>query len=116
MGLDMYLNGRTWPKEEDHEDREWEEIAYWRKHPNLHGFIVKTFAGGVDECQEIPLEVADLEKIVSAVKADGLPPTSGFFFGRSDCANQDETLEKLEKAIDWARGDGLRRVIYRASW
>jgi hypothetical protein len=27
------------------------EVGYWRKHPDLHGYIVETFADGVDACQ-----------------------------------------------------------------
>ena len=62
MGLDMYLEGRrflrtNWENPEANLKRgkyrvkeETLELAYWRKHPNLHGFIVQTFADGVDEC------------------------------------------------------------------
>lgn len=29
-----------------------EIIGYWRKEPNLHGFIVENFADGNDDCRE----------------------------------------------------------------
>ena len=54
MGLDMYLQGEAFYTH-GHPNRkatplEIEKtiyrLAYWRKHPNLHGFIVKTFADG----------------------------------------------------------------------
>ena len=47
-------------------------LGYWRKHPDLHGFIVKTFANGKDECQRIDLTGEDLIKIIEAVKSNTL--------------------------------------------
>lgn len=67
MGLDMYLTGSkflftNWEHPEKNRKEDGIEIesvrlrlAYWRKHPNLHGYIVQTFADGKDECQEIEL-------------------------------------------------------------
>ena len=61
MGLDMYLKGNKfyWTNWREPEKNLTEEgfkltektleLGYWRKHPNLHGYIVKTFAEGVDE-------------------------------------------------------------------
>jgi hypothetical protein len=31
----------------DRDSRESEDLGYWRKHPNLHGYIINTFAEGV---------------------------------------------------------------------
>ena len=45
------------------------EMGYWRKHPNLHGYIVNIFADGEDECQEIELSEEDLLKIAAAIRA-----------------------------------------------
>ena len=78
MGLDMYLTGRKSYgymasknevlKEDGFPVREKVlEIGYWRKHPNLHGYIVENFAGGVDECQEIFLTPGDIADIIKAV-------------------------------------------------
>jgi len=59
MGLDMFLHGEKYfwghngkrPKEDGFEVKEHIlELGYWRKHPNLHGYIVQTFADGKDEC------------------------------------------------------------------
>lgn len=115
MGLDMYLTGRkffwrTW--ENDGGDRKEDgkiiknldvELGYWRKHPNLHGYIVKTFAKGKDDCKEIGLSADDLRGVIAAVKARQLPHTSGFFFGESD--PRDETVENdvrvLTEALEW---------------
>jgi hypothetical protein len=110
MGLDMYLEGHeanTTPA----------ELGYWRKHPNLHGFIVQEFADGVDECQKIPLTAENLESILEATQNDALPHTTGFFFGQSMPEDKEQTLEIVEGALKWLKeGKPGRQVIYQASW
>lgn len=44
------------------------EIAYWRKFNALHGYIVDTFADGVDECQKIPLTKENIQKTLEDLK------------------------------------------------
>jgi hypothetical protein len=104
MGLDMGIY---------REDTD-SEIAYWRKHPNLHGFIVNTFADGIDECQKIPLTLENLEKIISAVAADSLPDTEGCFFGASFPEYRESTLEQLHEVRKLVES-GFS-VYYQASW
>ena len=151
MGLDMYLEGKTfnWKRDAKHDGFPiigvTLELGYWRKHPNLHGFIVQTFADGLDECQDIPLTADAIRQIIAAVKAKSLPSTSGFFFGRSDGSEDAETVAIFERALAWVEGQtkpnlapptplaaGMavfevkpeafddaresRDVIYRASW
>lgn len=110
MGLDMFLCIDDGVGEQ--------EIGYWRKHPNLHGFIVNEFADGVDECQKIYLTRADLRRILDAVKEDALPHTDGFFFGASRPEHKEQTIEILERAIDFLKKPHPRdaRVYYQASW
>lgn len=96
MGLDMYLNGDKYlPTDWVHPENTTKEdgfrlkgkileLGYWRKQPDLHGFIVDTFADGVDECQEIYLNVGMMRQIIDAVKGKQLPTTAGFFFGSHD--------------------------------
>jgi hypothetical protein len=56
MGLDMYLTGEKFLMTRNLEEDGFRlrsktlELGYWRKHPNLHGYIVQTFADGTDEC------------------------------------------------------------------
>ena len=131
MGLDMYLTGEKFimtadgmnPQEDGFRLRSKTlELGYWRKHPNLHGYIVQTFAGGKDECQEIYLSVpGHIHTIIAAIKARQLPDTTGFFFGVSD--KSDERMEAdiaiFEKALAWVETDEpgiFRSVRYRASW
>lgn len=113
MGLDMYLEGRTFNWNHDKVEKKdgfrvkgvTLELGYWRKHPDLHGYIVKTFANGVDECQEIPLDEDALRNILAAVKANALPHTEGFFFGSSMPEHKKETIKILEGAIKWLEGE-----------
>ena len=95
------------------------DIAYWRKHPNLHGYIVQNFANGVDECQRIHLDKNDLEKIIDAIKNDELPETTGFFFGEPQDPNDQNSINQIQKAIDWlkVKEPGVsKKIIYQASW
>lgn len=129
MGLDMYLKGKKYIKP-DYEGKKAVqledgfpvqqrvlELGYWRKHPNLHGFIVQKFANGKDECQEIEKEA--LESIINATKKGLLPETQGFFFGQSSKEHDEPTLEIIQKALKWMNtpdDDCYRYVVYRASW
>ena len=125
MGLDMYLIGERYFMKPDRRRGELQseryDLGYWRKHPNLHGFIVQTFAGGVDECQEIGLGDEDIRTIIDAVRDRQLPTTIGFFFGDSD--NSDEQMagdtQILSEALKWLEAEEpnvWKSVIYRASW
>ena len=128
MGLDMYLWGRESkhfddPRVVDDKGRQVVaceiDLGYWRKHPNLHGFIVDTFADGVDECQRIALDVEDIEKIIHAINAKALPYTEGFFFGKSDNTEAEAAFDRkvFMEALEWiAEKPMVRRVIYQASW
>jgi hypothetical protein len=131
------------PRQKDVPVMEQYQLGYWRKHPDLHGFIVQTFAGGKDDCQQIELTRAELEQIINAVEADALPHTEGFFFGESykPGDNEDEftdigTMQKvtvtncyakqkaedlkiLREAIEWLEikePDVWRSIHYLASW
>jgi len=92
------------------------EICYWRKHPDLHGYIIQTFAKGVDECQWIPLTSDDIENIISAVEGGNLPKTTGFFFGQSQTPNDQNTIEQLENVLKFLRENKEGIVWYKASW
>jgi|SRR6478736_4955549 len=131
MGLDMYLRGEKyfWTNWEDKTKNLTEdgfkvktktlELGYWRKHPNLHGYIVNEFGGGNDDCQVIELSIENLKKTIQAIKDKSLPKTSGFFFGESDEADDAPSIEILEKAIAWAETKepgALKTIQYQASW
>ena len=131
MGLDMYLDGEKYlltdfrnPQNPPREDgyrlkTKTVELGYWRKHPNLHGYIVNAFANGTDNCEAIVLEASDIENIIDAVARDSLPHTEGFFFGASDGTEKENDLKVLRAALKWLRTEDhsvFRTVRYRASW
>lgn len=98
MGLDMYIS-----------DKDHQQIAYWRKHPDLHGFIVNMFAGGIDDCSRVWINAECVKIIISAVNQNRLPKTTGTFFGYSDSPFQGDTIEKLQNVLAY-----LERIIKRA--
>jgi hypothetical protein len=131
MGLDMYLEGHVYlfsnyedPSLDIYEEgfrlkEKIFEIGYWRKHPDLHGFIVQTFADGEDDCRPIEMGSDEIYKILEAVETDQLPHTEGFFFGESQPEYKAETIEILNGALRWlsvANAQSSRWISYRASW
>jgi len=96
------------------------EISYWRKHPNLHGWMEKLAQDkGVsyDSFNGVELELTweDLEALELAVRHNQLPSTSGFFFG--DGADE-QYLESDLSFIKNAKAElflGLK-VFYNSSW
>jgi hypothetical protein len=96
------------------------EIAYWRKHPNLHGWMEKLAHNKgleYDSFNGIELELTheDLVELERAVTHGQLPGTSGFFFGEdSDDYYRKHDLEFIKNA----RAElflGLK-VFYNSSW
>lgn len=127
MGLDMYLEGRKSLHHKRQEDGYTVsavtlDLGYWRKHPNLHGYIVENFAeSGEDDCKPIELCVENLQQIIAAVGERKLPPTEGFFFGTSDLSDEAvaDDLKMLTGALNWLNSgpdDEYRSVQYVASW
>ena len=97
-------------------------LGTWRKHPNLHGFIVETFADGLDECQEIGLSEEDLTNDYPGDRnAANCPIPRGPFFGESDDTPERvaEDTQIFQEALAWLKTEeeGVwRSVIYQASW
>ena len=141
MGLDMYayVAARAGQQREFYESAEFDddakdfvnktveqprEIAYWRKHPNLHGWMEqlwnKRTNGGHQDGNtfngiELELTWEDLEVLELDVIAGTLPGTSGFFFGND---SDDHYREQDLKFIRDARAElfcGLK-VFYNSSW
>lgn len=123
MGLDMYLTGHKhffrWGdrvpirKEDGFEVTSVTvKLGYWRKHPNLHGFIVQRFAEGKDECQNIELDSDDIQAIIHAVRIDALPHTTGFFFGQSTGDEALTDIRIFEDALLWLEGTGPKDPIF----
>ena len=101
-----------------------EKIAYWRKHPDLHGWMERLYWARGGEGSEsffgkvffgpVALMLSDLDALEADVLAGALPPTTGFFFGESvpeDCEDDLRFVATARAAIA-----GGRCVYYSSSW
>ena len=137
MGLDMYayVAARAGQQAEYYDGAEWNdiskdlvntkvnkprEIAYWRKHPNLHGWMERLAEQkklSYDSFNGIEMELTaeDLDELERAVTHRQLPATSGFFFGNdSDQLYHDRDLAFIKAArIEMFMG---LKVFYNSSW
>jgi hypothetical protein len=136
VGLDMYayVAAKAGQQDEFYEGAEWDEdsgkmvnsavnkpreLAYWRKHPNLHGWMERLWRerGGEGDFNgdELELTAEDLDNLEYDVQNNRLPPTSGFFFGEG----ADDYYKPSDlKFIQEARAEmflGLK-VFYNSSW
>ena len=110
MGLDMGM----YLKETN------EEVAYWRKHPDLHGFFEEQWnkQGWNGDFNGMPLVLSEemLDEAIFKVLMNALPKTEGFFFGESEFSkgSVDRDLESLNKAKEYISNG--KEVYYDASW
>lgn len=147
MGLDQYayVAAKANEREEYYSaeegefiDGEWKvpgkaeprKLAYWRKHPNLQGWMESLWKRrmhetnrDIDESEwgssfngiELELTWQDIDELEKAVKKRKLPSTQGFFFGNnSDQHYYNQDLEFIKNA----RAElfmGLK-VFYNSSW
>ena len=121
MGLDMfaYITRAEIPPVDFERTENSTQLFYWRKHPNLHGWMEKLYRskGGTDaefNCVAVRLELPDIDALERAVGADGLPFITGFFFGESGPEDKQADLEFIRKARV-ALKDGLK-VFYTSWW
>lgn len=140
MGLDMYayVAAKAGQQDEFYEGAEYDkdtnqmvnpavnrprQICYWRKHPNLHGWMERLWDAKGDHGRtgqdfngvELELTYEDLDELEYAIQNDRLPATSGFFFG--DGADDYYKPSDL-KFVQEARAEmflGLK-VFYNSSW
>ena len=122
MGLDMYAlsTKAKLNKEVDFDtiNLDTEDVHYWRKHPNLHGWMQSLYEskGGKSDSfngDNVVLTNADLDDLEEDIKDGNLPDTAGFFFGNSDGEEVDDDLEFVKKARQ-AIKEG--KTVYYTSW
>lgn len=120
MGLDMYAFSVA--KDSTPQGKpETKELAYWRKHPNLHGWMENLWRARTGNqtdafnCTDVELTLEDLEALENAILLKDLPSTQGFFFG----SEADEYYKKQDlQFIKEAKADlfcGLK-VFYSSWW
>lgn len=107
------------PQPNDVPSDDLEEIAYWRKHPNLQGWMENLYKekGGTDQfnCKFVQLTLEDLELLEHDIRKGDLPKTNGFFFGDdADKYYKDEDLKFVYEAMDSIE-DGYD-VLYDSWW
>lgn len=119
MGLDMYAfkTKETIPEVDFGTPETVSEIPYWRKHPNLHGWMEKLYfdKGGTSEtfnCDHLRLDVQDIDALENAL--DHLPEATGFFFGESRPEEKGDDLKFVQAAREALR-DGYN-VFYTSWW
>ena len=122
---DEYYSDENYSKEDSDPTKQSKprELAYWRKHPNLQGWMKQlweeknpddtliTSFNGI----EVELTWQDLERLELDIISGGLPETTGFFFGEDSIEfyyNDDLEFVKNAKAEVFM---GLR-VFYNSSW
>jgi hypothetical protein len=119
MGLDQYAfavssNGSK------------EEIAYWRKHPNLQGWMENLWeskgrpnshADHPYEFNCVPIELTheDLDSLEEAITNSKMPQTVGFFFGNDSDEHYKEKDFQFIKDAREALDNGLT-VVYDSWW
>ena len=122
MGLDMYAvaTKAKLNKEVDFDtiNVETEDLHYWRKHPNLHGWMQNLYEhkGGKSDSFNgdcVVLNILDLDALEGDIKNGRLPDTQGFFFGNSDGDEVNDDLEFVNKART-ALAEG--KTVYYTSW
>ncbi len=126
MGLDQFAF-KTKAKfdsqvdfQEQLQDVEPDELHYWRKHPNLHGWMEQLYrkkggTGAQFNCDPVQLTQEDIDDLANSILEGNLPPTSGFFFGQSTSDQEEESddLQFCKKASE-AIKEGY--TVYYDSW
>ena len=139
MGLDQYATARKGEptkvqnkftvtledgteKEEVEDYYEYEEsreLAYWRKHPNLQGWMQELYheKGGEGEfnCVDVELTLEDLDALEQSLDEEALPDTVGFFFG----ANSDDHYAEQDREFIREARAAIKQgytVVYNSWW
>ena len=114
------LYGKSKDGEIDYENQivKTEEVAYWRKHPDLHGWMENLYRekGGREQSfngDPVMLTLADLDRLEDDILEVNLPKTTGFFFGESGGISLKDLQFVLEARKAIQEGD---TVYYDSSW
>ena len=139
MGLDQYATARkgeshkieeeyTYTDEDGVEQKgvneylQWDDtiqLAEWRKHPNLQGWMQELWyeKGGEGEfnCVELEITLDDLNALEATLDEEELPETVGFFFG----SNADDHYAEADREFIVQARAAIKqgyKVIYSSWW
>ena len=126
MGLDQYaykvkkgIIKSAIPSDKQIPSNELVEIAYWRKHPNLHGWMERLYdskgGDGMFNCEFVQLTESDLIKLQEDILQRALFEASGPFWG----LNSDEEYRKDDLAFIQDALDSIEQgydVLYYSWW
>ena len=126
MGLDMFAYKMKYnPSKEVDFKEEIQEVApselhYWRKHPNLHGWMEQLYrqkGGGERDFNGDPVVISkeDLDNLAASIIDEELPDTDGFFFGQS-YNNEQERQDDLDFVKKAHRAIEEGYTVYYDSW
>ena len=123
MGLDQYANARRGEAIVDDEGYTYYEdsmeLACWRKHPNLQGWMQELYyeKGGEGEfnCVDLELTLGDLDALEATLDEEALPETAGFFFGN----NADDHYAEADREFIVQARAAIKQgytVVYSSWW
>ena len=138
MGLDQYAvarkgEPRTVKSEYTYTDQdgvekegfeeylEWDDtiqLAEWRKHPNLQGWMQELYyeKGGEGEfnCVDLELTLNDLNALEATLDEEELPETVGFFFG----SNADDHYAEADREFIVQARAAIKKgyKVFYSSW
>ena len=123
MGLDQYAMARKGESKTDEEGYEYYEdsmeLAYWRKHPNLQGWMENPWRlkgnEGEFNCVDLELTLNDLDNLEKSLDNEALPETVGFFFG----ADADDHYAEADREFIVQARAAIKqgyKVIYSSWW
>ena len=127
MGLDQYATARQGEAKRDEDGfvyyEDSKELAYWRKHPNLQGWMENLWHekgcphdnGDGFNCVDLELTLEDLEALEESLDESALPETSGFFFG----GNSDDYYAEQDREFIREARAAIKQgydVVYHSWW
>ena len=123
MGLDQYATARKGEAQTDDEGYTYyedsKELAYWRKHPSLQGWMEDLWIdkgnSGEFNCVDLELTLDDLDNMEETLDENALPETQGFFFGQ----NSDEHYAEQDREFIVNARAAIKQgytVVYSSWW
>ena len=123
MGLDQYATARKGQPSKDEDGYTYYEdsmeLSYWRKHPNLQGWMEELWYekgnNGEFNCVDVELTLEDLDALEQSLDESALPETAGFFFGANSDDHYAEQDREFIREARAAIGKGYT-VVYNSWW